>query len=200
MAPEADILKRKQRDCFTAPGGWGPAAGRREVAPCFLTLPLPGRPGLPQPSCRAHSTVRASASPHSTGCVLKNSGEGERGRPGDPCRWAAVWKANAAGHFSGAPRMHPWQRRQGPTPGHSEGAQRPGGGPRGRLLGRRPAPARGCSWAPQTRFCRLSAGSAAPSLTGSLHLQTAEGQRETVLVASASWLFVLAPGKDQNNS
>lgn len=27
-----------------------------------------------------------------------------------------------------------------------------------------------------------------------------EGARETALVASASWLFVLASGKDQNNS
>ena len=51
----------------------------------------------------------------------------------------------------------------------------------------KPVPARGPDW--ETVQGRLVFGR-----------QSWEGEREPVLVASASWLFVLASGKDQNNS
>lgn len=66
-----------------------------------------------------------------------------------------------------------------------------------------------CTWtaavpgppAPGTQGAAGVSGVGGPApLTGSLHLQSWEGEREPVLVASASWLFVLASGKDQNNS
>lgn len=63
MAPEANVLKRKQRDCFTALMGRGEVvgvgawrAGRLGGGgpTGFLTLPLPQPPRPPEPRARTH--------------------------------------------------------------------------------------------------------------------------------------------------
>lgn len=202
---------------FYITGGQARGAG---TCPPFLALPRP-RPALPGPewgrggrSGRARRGPPAPASPPLltplTGFFPKNFCGGEQKRPGDPRLVSGRCESQPGeAGISREPRVVTTALP------HRQGGQGPDSWRLGWRLEHRSDPGKaspkcglhlargGCSRAAlQTRSCRCARGvhSPAASLTGSLHLQTAKGERETVLVASASWLFVLAPGKDQNNS
>lgn len=51
MAPEANVLKRKQRDCFTTHAGEG-------KWPLFLNSSPPAAAGRPEPRTRPHGQER----------------------------------------------------------------------------------------------------------------------------------------------
>lgn len=209
MAPEANVLKRKQRDCFTAlgvvvaverwPGGGG--------GPCFLTLPLPalGTPPPPpstEPRARIHDL---------------NSGEAPAVLEGPPAVPAFALLTPFTGlskELKGRVekiRAPVWRKLQCCKSASGEDSREP---PRtiqacraqtlGHPMETRESPSAvwGCSWAAwQSAFSRCDWCVRGPvSLTGSLHLQTAEGDSGRVVGASAYRLFVLAPGKGQNNS
>lgn len=65
MAPEANVLKRKQRDCFTAhKGGGGEEQGEEEEEGALDTRREGGGPPLLNPSPPATAPVSRAPHPH----------------------------------------------------------------------------------------------------------------------------------------
>lgn len=225
MAPEANVLKRKQRDCFTAlagrGGGGGGGGGKtrargRGRGPRLLN---PSRPAAAQASRASRSHPRtptargrrrcwtgpprdpASGSPPSLPGRL--SKEPLKGRT-EKVKGTHVLRDAVSGGTCLSSRIVGWPCGRGWDPRGSlaQSARRGDAGkasPRCALhVARGLLPGRCADAVGQVPVLCTPLG----VLYGKFSFADCGGrerERERVAVASASWLFVLAPGKDQNN-